>query len=156
MIPGKKTFSLLHFMKAHANFLLTLGRCGHRPLRIMPLPHLIAIKGCNKIVHSAFCRLSTVLLRCSKRKRALDIVPANTQSEVVTKLFTVHFADWVLYLCTAPIEKRALDIVPANTQSEIVIKLFTVHFADWVLYFCTVPNENVLWTLCQPILSLRL
>ena len=61
-------------------------------------------------------------------------MPTNTQSEVVIKLFTVHFADWELYLCTAPIEKRALDIVPTNTQSEGVIKLFTVHFADWELF----------------------
>ena len=67
-----------------------------------------SVWGCDKIVHSAFCRLRAVLLRCSKRKRAVDIVPTNTQSEVVTKLFTVHFADWELYLCTAPIEKCAV------------------------------------------------
>ena len=72
----------------------------------------------------------------------MSIVPTNTQSEVVIKLFTVHFADWVLYLCTAPIEKCALDVVPTNTQSEVMIKLFTVHFADWELYLCTAPIEK--------------
>ena len=41
-------------------------------------------------------------------KFTVSIVPTNTQSEVVIKLFTVHFADWELYLCTAPIEKCAV------------------------------------------------
>ena len=67
---------------------------------------------CDKIVHSAFCRLGAVFLRCSKQKmwcghfaNRLSLYP---QSEVEIKLFTVHFADWELYLCTAPIEKCAV------------------------------------------------